>query len=280
MDYKTICVFVTDIVVDQPAIAAATAFARREGAHLDVHCLGIDPTRYDAIGMGGTMVMLDSGFADAQLQADTLIAAVKPMIPDDLVGFSIQPVVSQHLGLNEVLARLARTCDLVISAKPYGPGHSTLAVAVVEATLFGTGAPVLIIPEGSPDTGHAPERIIVAWNESDQAFAAIRAAMPLLKAAAHVDIVMIEPPSHSPERSDPGGAICTMLSRHGVHAEVSILARTLPRVSDTLLRFARDKGAEAIVMGAYGHSRLREAILGGATRDMMEQTTLPLLMAH
>jgi nucleotide-binding universal stress UspA family protein len=92
--------------------------------------------------------------------------------------------------------------------------------------------------------------------------------------------VMIDPPTHSPERSDPGGAVCLMLARHGVKAEVSILSRTLPRVSEILTRFATEHGANLIVMGAYGHSRFRESLLGGATRDMLEGTSLPLLMAH
>jgi nucleotide-binding universal stress UspA family protein len=71
-----------------------------------------------------------------------------------------------------------------------------------------------------------------------------------------------------------------MLARHGVNCEVSVLAKTLPRTSDTLLRHARDKNAQMIVMGAYGHSRFRESILGGATRNMLEMAELPVLMAH
>ena len=71
-----------------------------------------------------------------------------------------------------------------------------------------------------------------------------------------------------------------MLVRHGVHAEVSVLARDLPRVSDVLTRHAMDTDADLLVMGAYGHSRFREAILGGSTRNMLEKTEIPVLMAH
>ena len=71
-----------------------------------------------------------------------------------------------------------------------------------------------------------------------------------------------------------------MLSRHGIRAEVSILARTMPRVSDVMMRFATEHGCDLIVMGAYGHSRFRESILGGATRDLLERTEVPLLMSH
>ena len=71
-----------------------------------------------------------------------------------------------------------------------------------------------------------------------------------------------------------------MLSRHGIRAEVSILARTMPRISDVMMRFANEHDCELIVMGAYGHSRFRESILGGATRDLLERTEIPLLMSH
>ena len=110
--------------------------------------------------------------------------------------------------------------------------------------------------------------------------AATRAALPLLKGADLVDITVVDPPPHGPERSDPGGLLCQMLVRHGVRAEVSVLARSLPRVSEVLARHATDQNADLLVMGAYGHSRFREAILGGATRNMLEQAELPVLMAH
>jgi nucleotide-binding universal stress UspA family protein len=71
-----------------------------------------------------------------------------------------------------------------------------------------------------------------------------------------------------------------MLVRHGVKAEVSVLARTMPRVSDVLVRHVRDQNADSLVMGAYGHSRFREAILGGATRDMLEMAQVPVFLAH
>ena len=74
--------------------------------------------------------------------------------------------------------------------------------------------------------------------------------------------------------------LCQMLVRHGVKAEVSVLARSLPRVSDVLARHVTDVDAGLMVMGAYGHSRFREAILGGATRNMLEKATVPVLMAH
>jgi nucleotide-binding universal stress UspA family protein len=95
-----------------------------------------------------------------------------------------------------------------------------------------------------------------------------------------VQIVVIDPPAYGPERSDPGGLLCQFLVRHGVRAEVVVLAKALPRVSDVLARHIRDANADLLVMGAYGHSRFREAILGGATRDMLEKAEVPVFLAH
>jgi nucleotide-binding universal stress UspA family protein len=101
-----------------------------------------------------------------------------------------------------------------------------------------------------------------------------------LKLAELVDVTVVDPPQRGPERSDPGGLLCQYLVRHGIKAQVSVLAKTLPKVSEVLARHARDEGCDMMVMGAYGHSRLREAVLGGATRAVLEGAEIPVLMAH
>ena len=300
MAYKTICVIVSDPASDGAALAAAAAAALRHDAHLDVKCISIEPVQFEAMTMGAAMPMLEYDLTEARNRAQLLMTWSQGRLPIGLGKVAMQAVVVPQIGLDRMIARLTSYADLVFAAKPYGPGHTPLQVATLEAVLFGTGAPVIVVPDtgagGGADArsdsrsdmdadagaaaGKPYGRIVVAWNETEAALAAIRGALPMLKAAAHVDIVMVDPPSHSPERSDPGGAITLMLSRHGVKAEVAILSRSLPRVSDVLARFALEHAADAIVMGAYSHSRLREAIFGGATRDMLEAAHLPLIMAH
>jgi nucleotide-binding universal stress UspA family protein len=280
MPYKTISVVVTDAATDGAALGAAAALALREDAHLDVICMGIDPARYEAMSIGTTAIMIETDSALAREQAEANAAWVGKTLPKELTQVAVQTVVISNLGLDSVVARMTRYSDLIVAGLPYGPGRSPLVVAVVEAELFGTGAPVMIVPDTARDYSKAFTRVMVAWNEGEESLAAIRKALPILQAASHVDIVMVNPPSHSTERSDPGGAVTLMLARHGVKGEVSILSQTLPRVSEVLLRFAREHACDAIVMGAYGHSRFRESILGGATRELLEQAPLPLVMAH
>jgi nucleotide-binding universal stress UspA family protein len=280
MTYRTIAVIMTDAEGDAPALHAGIALAERDGAHLDVHCIGVDPARFDSMPVGATAVLLEIDASAARDRAETLAAAAREVIPQTLERTSVQALVISNLGLDAAVSRLARYADLVIAARPYGQGQSALAVAIVEAEIFGTGAPVLVVPPARLDLREPFRRPLVAWNETEESLAAIRRALPVLSRSSHVDVVIIDPPSHSPERSDPGGSICIMLARHGVKAEVSVLAQTMPHVSDVILRFAREHGNDVIVMGAYGHSRFRESLLGGATRELLESSPLPLIMAH
>lgn len=280
MAYKSITMIVTDAQADGTALGAAVSLAQREDAHLDIHCIGIDPARYDVTAVGATAGLVDYGIAEARERADNLFSWVKKSLPRGLEKVAISPAIIPYMGLDATVARMARYSDLIVATKPYDAARLPVQASLLEALLFGTGAPVLIVPSEPHDYDRGFERIMVAWDESDQAFAAVRKALPFLQAAGRVDIVLVDPPSHSPERSDPGGSVCLMLARHGVKAEVSILARTMPRVSEVLNRFAHEHAVDLVVMGAYGHSRFREAVLGGATRDALEQSRLPLLMAH
>lgn len=278
MGYRTLAVIVTDQTADLPALTAAGDIAAREGGHLDIYCLGIDPTRYEPLPIGSALAVMETGAAEASARAKEL-AKWADQVLADVPNKSIEPLVLPHLGLETGVGRIARYSDVIICARPYGRASGPVQVAALEAALFGTGAPVIVVGTDMqmPET---MGRVLLAWDESPEALTALRHALPMMQEADRVDVVMVDPPSHSPERSDPGGALCVMLARHGIKAEVSILARTLPRVSDCLVRFAREHNCGMVVMGAYGHSRLREAMIGGPTREMLEASEVPLFMAH
>lgn len=277
MGIKTITMIVTDPATDANALKAALDLARREEAHLDIHCLGIDPTRYEALPAGSAIV-IDQGREDAALKAKELgnwAAAQVGGAPK----VSIDDSVVAQLSLERHVARMARYTDLVICAQPYGEERTPLAAMVYEAALFGAKAPVLIIPDAITELP-AFNSVAIAWNESEESMAAIHRAIPIIAQSQKVDIVMVDPPARSAERSDPGGALAMWLARHGAKCEVSVLSKSLPRVGDVLMRFAEDHDVDVMVMGAYGHSRFREALMGGATRDLLEEAKRPILMAH
>lgn len=284
MAYKTICAIITDTASGGDVLQAAHAVARRQEAHLDIYCLGIDPTRYDMLPVNGSALMLERAAEMAREAATELTDWVKANLPPDLPAtptqINVQPAIALQSGVDAAVARLARYSDLIVIAQPYGEDRENTHVAAVEAAIFATGAPVLVVPRAARDWSVPFRRIMIGWDESDVSLEAVRDSLPFLAAAEQVDVVLVDPPRQSPERADPGGAITLMLARHGIRAEVAILARNLPSVAGVLARYASEQGVDAIVMGAYGHSRLREAILGGPTRDMLEHARLPLLMSH
>ena len=279
MAFKTITTILTELPDDQRALDAATTLVRQNNGHLDVICLGVDRTQPGFYYAGANAMAVQSNLAEAEERARELEASVKPQLEGSDINWAANALAAQSAGLAQFLAYHTRFSDLAVLSQPYGDGKGYEHEAIVESALFDARIPVLVVPDES-DLKAAPSRIVVAWNESAEALRAIRAALPLLIAADTVNIAVIDPPHHAPNRSDPGGALSQMLARHGVSAEVSVLAKTMPRVSDVIARHVSDQGADMLVMGAYGHSRFRESILGGATRNMLQQTKTPLLMAH
>jgi nucleotide-binding universal stress UspA family protein len=280
--YKSILTVLTNLADVESAVHGAARLARSQDAHLDVLVLGVDRTQVGYSYIGSGAVLMQVGIDRAEADARALEAAVNSALMKEFSDLrsSVEAVVTQLGALTELVAGRARFADLVVLPRPYGNGAGAEAEAVVEAALFDGKAPVLVLPKDGLGAHSVPRRIVLAWNQSAEAMVATRKALPFLKAAEMVDITVVDPPSQGEERSDPGGMLCQMLVRHGVKAEVSVLARSLPKISEVLARHANDQNADMLVMGAYGHSRFREAILGGATRNMLEQAEVPVLMAH
>lgn len=279
MPFKTITTIVCNMEADRHALDAAAELARRDEGHLEVICLGLDRTQPGFYYAGTNAMSLQENLQQAQNESKSIEAEVSEYLKMHEISWVANPVTAQMAGLTPQLAHFLRFSDVVVLPRPYGPGRGHEHEEILEAALFSGHVPVLVIPD-SADVPKKIDRVVIAWNESAEALGAVRASLPILRQADLVDITIIDPPQHGPDRSDPGGSLCQMLVRHGVRAEVSVLAKTMPRVSDVLCRHLRDKDADMLVMGAYGHSRFRESILGGATRHMLELAELPVLMAH
>ncbi len=279
MDYRTISTIVTEKSLGQVALQAAMTISAQHEAHLDVLCLGIDQSQQGFYYAGASAMVVQDNLAQAREDALALESHVRQAITGHAYPWSTSALTAQMVALNGLIAHRTRFSDLVVMPRPYGEGRGHDAEALVEAALFEGRVPVMVMPDDA-QYPTSVRNVVVAWNESPEALRAIRLALPLLKQADMVSIAVIDPPQHGPERSDPGGALSQMLARHDIRAEVSVLAKTMPRISDILNRHARDKDADLIVMGAYGHSRFRESILGGATRHMLEVAEVPILLAH
>ncbi len=279
MAYKTIFTAVTDQAIVDCTVEHAAAVADWMEAHLDVLAFGVDRTQTGYYYAGANAMVLQETLDRATSEAAALGSMARKALGRWGDRWAVEEGVAQLPDIGRHVALRARFSDLAVLPKPYGDDHGIEVEPILESALFEAQVPVLVVPDDVTPKAR-PDRVVVAWNESPEALRAVRAAMPLLEAASRVNVVVIDPPAHGPNRSDPGGMLSQFLARHGVNVEIDVLSRTLPRVSDVMLRHAADLDADMVVMGAYGHSRFREAILGGATRHMLELAPLPVFMAH
>lgn len=279
MAYRTILTAVTDEALLNSTLDHAGALATGLDAHLDVLCLGVDRTQTGYYYAGANAMVLQETLTRAHADAEALAQNARAVLGRQDLRWGLEHRVAQLGDIGRQIAAHARFADLVVLPQPYGTDRGIELEPLTEGALFDGQVPVLIVPDAMAPRPK-PERVVIAWNESKEAMRAVRAALPLIQRAKAVHVVVIDPPRHGPNRSDPGGLLSQFLSRHGIHPEVNVLSKTLPRVADVLLRHVGDVDADLVVMGAYGHSRFREAILGGATRSMLDQTVVPVLMAH
>ncbi|SEQ02658.1 universal stress protein [Thalassovita taeanensis] len=279
MAYKTLFSVLTDPKLVDPVLEQGIALANAGDAHLDVLCMGVDRTQTGYYYAGANAMVLQETITRAHEEAQAVEARVKHVLDASGIRWSSETGVAQLADIGRHVAMRARFSDLAILPQPYGEKRGAELEPILEAAMFDGKVPVIMLPaKGKPIS--AAKNVSIAWNESNEAMAAVRAALPILQAADTVRVVVIDPPVHGPSRSDPGGQLSQFLARHDVKVEIDVLSKTMPRVSDVLLRHADDTNADLVVMGAYGHSRFREAILGGATRSMLEQADLPVFMAH
>jgi nucleotide-binding universal stress UspA family protein len=180
----------------------------------------------------------------------------------------------------EVGALHARYADVTIVGQidPERPPPGGWA-RLPEQLALASGRPALIHPYVGRHES-VGRRVLVAWNRTREAARALNDALPILRKASHVTVLSINPSRSDGESGLPGADISLHLARHGVKAESMHTVAEDIDVGNTLLSRAADLGVDLIVMGCYGHSRMRELILGGATREILRHMTVPVLMSH
>jgi nucleotide-binding universal stress UspA family protein len=185
-------------------------------------------------------------------------------------------MTTSFAGTADLFARMARRFDLSI-VRQAEPDKSTPDHLIIEAALFDSGRPVWVVPY-ILSGGVKLDRILVCWDGSRSAARAVGDAIPFLTRAKTVEIVVVDEKVKSKEIA--GADIGHSLARHGVRVEVKELIATDIDAANVLLSHAADSSADLMVMGGYGHSRLREFVLGGVTRSILSTMTVPTLMSH
>ena len=271
MSIKTILALANGDDSSDPFLSAAVGVARYLDAHLEVLHVSPEPATFVPLIEDGMPVeMIEQIKVNAALLAaqerDAARAAYDRICAASGVAVAWQEIAGSKTA---ILPAAARFADLLTISKP-----RDYFAEILEAALFESGRPVLILPRRSVSA--IGNRVVVAWNGSVEAARAVTAAVPFLRLTAQVDVVMVG--DVAPQA--PPDALVPYLSRHGVKAAIHARQLGSRSIGDALLEAALGFEADLLVMGAYGHSRLREWVLGGATRDILISAELPLLMMH
>ncbi|RUM95963.1 universal stress protein [Pseudaminobacter arsenicus] len=205
--------------------------------------------------------------------------AVSTWLASSRVSTDISSEYQEITWSDEAIGRRARYADITLLG-PDMLSHDTLKEKVVEGALFHSGKPLLLIPDGATAT-LKPKRIMVAWDSRVEASQAVAQSLDLLTVAEEVRLVLVDPTEgEDAHGAEPGADMATFLARHGVKVTVDRLPSQGKAVASVLRQHAADMAAELLVMGAYGHSRLRQKIFGGVTSSMLGEPPIPILMAR
>ncbi|HEY0063628.1 MAG TPA: universal stress protein [Telluria sp.] len=276
MAYKTILVHVDSSPHCEQRVRAAATLAQQHGAHL----------------IGAAMTGISHYvYANDNIDFSQMVVAmhVEAMQSKNQAALQKFETIARQAGVESLESRLlnddpesamvlqARYADLVVvSQTDVNDASARLAPGLPAYTMLAGGRPVLVVPyAGSfPRLG---SRVLVAWDGGMEATHALTGALPLLTRAASVSVAVFNPDeAHGPQ---PGADIALYLARHGVKVYVT-QQHTGINVGDALLSLAADQQSDLIVMGGYGHTRLRELLLGGVTETVLNAMTAPVLMAH
>lgn len=184
-------------------------------------------------------------------------------------------ILSERRDPAEIVIDQGYPCDLIIASQSDPDWDLSLLLDFPERLALESGRPVLVIPNGYVFSA-LPQTVTVAWKPRREAARAVFDALPLLKRAQKVEILSVEE-GEPEEGSLPAAEIATSLDRHGVKVSVTIPPGRVSAAEEIQRRASQ---SELLVMGAYGHSRLREFVFGGATRHMLQNMTVPVLFSH
>lgn len=264
-----------DVRATHPATAYALEIARRFEAHLTALILEVAVEApvglYTAPAASDLGPLRESYHAAARQEAESFAALA------GRVGIVYETVTRQSLAADagEVVAYEARHHDLTIL--PALRASAAEQLTVVEDCLFSSGRPVLLVPEGTASP--RCEHVVIAWDGTAPAVRAMNDALPLLAQARRATAITIaeEKAGHIDETSRQ---VCTHLARHGVDASFRHIENRGSTIGEAIADAARELEADLLVMGGFAHSRLRDLVLGGATRHIIQGAPVPVLLSH
>ena len=280
MPIKDLLVLVDRTAPSRPRLEFALAVARQFSARVTALALVPEPYLPPAVGLPIPLELVRQQVQEGEREADTILAAAQEAAAKHAVPLTNGRITAPKEQMATLFARMARQADLCVVGQPSEETSVPEMGQLAEAAFMDSGRPALVVPF----IGAAPEpmrRILVAWNGSREAARAVHDALPFLLAAEGTTVLIVDPQNLGGQIGEqPGADLAAHLARHGVRVEVKTIPGGGLSAGDAILAQAAADSADLLVMGGYGHSRLREMALGGATRHLLAQMTLPVLLSH
>ena len=275
---KNLLVHIPSERLIRPVVDGAISLAVTRAAHLDAVSVGYETANVGLAIDGGAAVaaVFEIERERALARANAALAVFEAEARNAGISYGLQPLAYLPAEAAATVGASARLYDLTIVLQPTSD-HDTFDKIMPQEILFRSGGPVLFVPHIHKGPIE-PRRIGIAWDGSRLAARALRDAAPFLARADAITIISIN------EAAEPAGAsaatLAAHLARHDLTARIERSSADHADIQPTILSIAADAGLDLIVMGGYGHSRLRERILGGVTRAMLQSMTVPTLMSH
>lgn len=277
MTIKNILVHVDHSKACSHRVKAAIELAKQYGARLSALFVVPDyfmPAYVEAQVSADVIAEMND---QARKQAEEAMENVRQQVTSS--GLSLDAYVEDGNLIN-ILNDYARYTDLLILGQSEPEDPDNVSDSLADHLVIEGGSPCLVIPYiGCRKT--LGKRILLAWNESRESSRALKDSLPLLQQAQIVSVLFIKPKSHDEAQTrQQEKALLTYLSDHDIEGEINLCIDSQHNTGDIMLAEAIDNDIDLIVMGAYGHSRLREIVLGGATRQLFQQMTVPVFVSH
>jgi nucleotide-binding universal stress UspA family protein len=280
MSWKDILVIVSDAAADEPAFALAETLAKQSKASLAAAFLTPlpdEPLAYEPTVVAGVWAeLLGRARADAEQERKKVEARLSRCV----IPTEIRTAEALARDLGRVAAVHARYADVAVLTRPADGAGIELREELVEGVLFYSGRPALVAPPGWKGD-FIGKRVVVAWDASREATRALSEADDILEFSEQVTVLTVDAKPKAFGHGDaPGANIAAHLKRRGLTADVHNVESKGRAPAEAILEEANRLGADLLVMGGYAHSRLRELVFGGATRDLLRMANIPVLMAH
>ena len=254
----------------------AVSVAKTFGAHITGIAFVYEPVIPDTVMGGIPTDLIELQREENTKAASAAVSRFEAAAKAAAVSAATRVLDASLGGAAATFGQIARRFDIAVVGQAQ-PERGAAEELMIEGALFESGRPVIVVPYIQKQ-GLKLERVMACWDGGRTAARAIGDAMPLLARAKAVDVVIVTERDKNDEVT--GANMSEHLARHGVRAEVKRIAKGDIDVQAAILDYAADSGADLIVMGGYGHSRLREFILGGVTRSILKSMTVPVLMSH